>query len=148
MRLPSGMFQSACGVFDSLTLSKLAVGSKRQCLFYFLRPSLPLTESVSRSQPCPTFCHSMDCSPPGSSVHGILQAGIPEWVAIFFSRESSRPREGLNPGLPHYRQIIYHLSHQGSHIVLFKGNETCFRSKTPEHLPKRGNALDVDAQSQ
>ena len=34
----------------------------------------------------------MDCSPPGSSVHGILQARILEWVAISFSRESSQPR--------------------------------------------------------
>ena len=32
-------------------------------------------------QLCPTLCHPMDCSPPGSSVHGILQAGILEWVA-------------------------------------------------------------------
>ena len=39
------------------------------------------------------FCDPMDRSPPGSSVHGISQAGIPEWVAIFFSRGSSRPRD-------------------------------------------------------
>ena len=38
------------------------------------------------------FCDSMDCSLPGSSVHGILQAIILEWVAISFSRGSSRPR--------------------------------------------------------
>ena len=37
---------------------------------------------------CPTICDPMDCSPPGFSVHGILQ-GILEWVAIFFSRGSS-----------------------------------------------------------
>ena len=37
-------------------------------------------------------CNSMDCSPPGSSVHGIFQARILEWVAISFSRGSSRPR--------------------------------------------------------
>ena len=35
----------------------------------------------------------MDCSPPGSSIHGILQARILEWVAISFSRGSSRPRD-------------------------------------------------------
>ena len=39
------------------------------------------------------FCDPMDCSPPGSSVHGISQARILEWVAISFSRESSRPRD-------------------------------------------------------
>ena len=38
------------------------------------------------------FCDSMDCSPPGSSVHGILQARILEWVAIPSSRGSSQPR--------------------------------------------------------
>ena len=41
------------------------------------------------AQSCPTLCDPMDCSPPGSSVHGILQARILEWVAISFSRESS-----------------------------------------------------------
>ena len=43
-------------------------------------------------QLCPTLCDPMDCSPPGSSVHGILQARILEWVAIPFSRGSSWPR--------------------------------------------------------
>ena len=40
-----------------------------------------------------TLCDPMDCSPPGSSVHGILQARILQWVAISFSRESSQPRD-------------------------------------------------------
>ena len=39
------------------------------------------------------LCNPMDCSPPGSSVRGILQARILEWVAILFSRGSSRPRD-------------------------------------------------------
>ena len=38
---------------------------------------------------CPTLCDHMDCSSPGSSVHGILQAEILEWVAISFARVSS-----------------------------------------------------------
>ena len=42
-------------------------------------------------QSCPALCDLMDCSPPGSSVHGILQARILEWVAISCSRESSWP---------------------------------------------------------
>ena len=41
----------------------------------------------------PTLCDPMDCSPPGSSVYGILQARILEWVAISFSRESFWPRD-------------------------------------------------------
>ena len=43
------------------------------------------------AQSCPTLCDPVDCSPPGSSVHGILQARILEWVAILFSRGSSQP---------------------------------------------------------
>ena len=45
------------------------------------------------AQSCPTICNPVDCSWPGSSVHGILQARILEWVAISFSRESSQPRD-------------------------------------------------------
>ena len=39
------------------------------------------------------FCNPMNCSPPSSSVHGIIQAGILEWVAIPFSRGSYQPRD-------------------------------------------------------
>ena len=45
------------------------------------------------AQSCLTLSDPMDCSPPGSSVHGIFQARVQEWVAISFSRESSRPRD-------------------------------------------------------
>ena len=129
-------------------------------------------------QLCPTLCDPMDCSPLGSSVHGILQVRILEWVAMPSSRGSSWPRDGTlspvsgslplvplgspssvvcesrsvmsdsswphglyspwnspghntrvgissllqgifptqgsNPGLLHYRWILYQLSHQGS----------------------------------
>ena len=44
-------------------------------------------------QSCLTLCNPMDCSPPGSSVHGILQARILEWVTVLFSRRSSPPRD-------------------------------------------------------
>ena len=43
-------------------------------------------------QSCPTLCDPMDCSPPGSSVHGILQARMLEWVAMTLSTEYSQPR--------------------------------------------------------
>ena len=46
---------------------------------------------VSRSNP--TFCDPKDCNPPGSSVHGIFQARILEWVAIPSSRGSTQPRD-------------------------------------------------------
>ena len=57
----------------------------------FLRPLAVKVSEVAQS--CPTLCDPVDCSPPGSSVHGILQARILEWVAISFSRGSSRPRD-------------------------------------------------------
>ena len=44
------------------------------------------------AQSCPTLCDPMDCSLPGFSVRGIFQATVLEWVAISFSRGSSRPR--------------------------------------------------------
>ena len=46
----------------------------------------------------PTLCHAMDCSLPGSSGHGILQARIFEWVAISFSRDL--PDSGIKPASP------------------------------------------------
>ena len=54
---------------------------------------------------CPTLCDPMDCSPLGSSVHGILQARILEWVAIPCSRASSYPRYGTQVScLPHWQE--------------------------------------------
>ena len=48
---------------------------------------------LSRFSQCLTLCNPMDNSPPGSSVHGILQARILEWVVMPFSRASSPPRD-------------------------------------------------------
>ena len=59
-------------------------------LFFFLILYMFLV-----TQSCPTPCDPMDCSPPGSSVYGILQTRILEWVAIPFSRGSSRPRDRI-----------------------------------------------------
>ena len=59
------------------------------------------------------LCDPMDCSAPDSSVHGILQTRILEWVAISSSRGIFQT-QGLNPGLLHCRQIVYPLSYQGS----------------------------------
>ena len=50
-------------------------------------------EASPVTQSCLTLCNPMDCSLPGSSVHGIFQAGVLEWVAISFSRRSSQPKD-------------------------------------------------------
>ena len=58
--------------------------------------SLPLPAfgaTYMRVQSCPTLCDTMDCSPSGSSVYGVLQARILEWVAMPSSRGSSQPRD-------------------------------------------------------
>ena len=57
------------------------------------RSDLSLCMCAKLLQSYLTLCNIMDCSLPGSSVHGILQAGILEWVAIAFSRGSSKPRD-------------------------------------------------------
>ena len=54
---------------------------------------LPLKVKVLITQLCSTLCNPMDHSPAGSSVQGILQASIVEWVAIPFSGASSQPRD-------------------------------------------------------
>ena len=77
------------------------------------------------AQSCLTHCDPMDYSPPGSSVYGILQVRILEWVAILFFRESSL-RQGLNVGLLHFGQVLYRLSHQGSHLFSLSGSDKFF----------------------
>ena len=72
------------------------------------------TSCVLVAQLCPALCHSMACSPPGFSVHGILQARM-EWVAIPFSRGSSQTRDQTHVSCIAGRQILYHMNHQESH---------------------------------
>ena len=62
---------------------------------------------------CATLCNPVDCSLPGSSIHGIFQPRVLEWVAISFSRGIFLI-QGSNPDLSHCRQMLYRLSHQGS----------------------------------
>ena len=59
------------------------------------------------AQSCPTLCDPVDCSLPGSSLHGILQATILEWLAISFSRGSSQLRD---------RTQVFHIA--GRHFNL------------------------------
>ena len=78
--------------------------------------TLTLKPEVKRSevgQSCPTLCDPMDCSLPGFSVRGILQARILESVAFFFSRGSSQPRD-QTPISRIVGRCFYCLSHQGS----------------------------------
>ena len=68
-------------------------------------------------QSCPTLVTSMDCSPPGSSVHGIFP-GKNTGVGWHFLLQGIFPTQELNPGLLHYRQILYRLSYEGSPMTI------------------------------
>ena len=86
------------------------LGRGRLCLkIVFPSPlchSLQYLMKVLVAQSCPTLCNPTDCSPPGSSVHGLFQARILEWVAISFSRGSSQPRN-RTPVSKFSRLLIY-----------------------------------------
>ena len=66
------------------------------------------------AQSCPTLCDPVDCSLPGFSVHGILQATMLEWIAISSSMGSSSPRDRTRVLLHCRQEILYHLSHRAA----------------------------------
>ena len=85
------------------------VCSRYHCLFSWLQP---VVKMCLVAQSCLTLCNPMDCNPPGSSVHcpsNNTGVGCHFLHGIF-------PTQGLNPSLPHCRQILYHLSHQRSPV--------------------------------
>ena len=97
------------------------------CIFMADRSFLFVKSESAQS--CLTLLDPMDCSPPGSSVHGILQARILEWVAIPFSRRSSQPRDQTQVSriyfycwvIFHYRDEPYSSIHLGPIFLTCKG---------------------------
>ena len=107
---------------------------------HFLLRCMKVKSESEVTQSCPTLCDPMDCSPPGSSVHGIFQARVLEWVCHcllclgLYSPWNSPGQntgvgtlsllqgifstQGSNPGLQYCRQILYQLSHKGSPRIL------------------------------
>ena len=74
-----------------------------------------VVHACARAQSCLTYCDPMDCSMPGSWVHGILLPRILEWVVIAFSRASFWPRHGTRVSVsPALQADSLPLSHQGS----------------------------------
>ena len=80
---------SGLGKTGQLHVKEITFWHKRFTLLSF--PTLVITECgrAKSLQSCPTLCSTMDCSPPGSSVHGMLQARIREWVVMPSSKGSS-----------------------------------------------------------
>ena len=90
-------------------LKQKAVGNIKK---YFV-PSLVCPGLCSVAQSCPTLCDPMDCSPPGSSVHGNSpdkNTGVGCHVLL----QGIFPTQESKPGLLHCRRILYQLSYQGS----------------------------------
>ena len=96
----SGLISFRTDWFDLLAVQRSLESSPapqfksiNSSVFSFLySPTLTSIHS-ELTQSCPTLCDPMDCSLPGSSVHGIFQAIVLEWIAISFSRGSSQPRD-------------------------------------------------------
>ena len=95
---------------------------------YYLKSSHIISVKVLVTQSCRTLCDPMDCSLPGCSVHGILQARILEWVAISFSRGTSWPRDQTRVSwITHrfftiwaIREAIYYLKVFSNKILITK----------------------------
>ena len=79
---------------------------------HFLLQCMKVKSESEVAQSCPTLCNPTDCSPPGSSVYGILQARILEWVAMRSSRGSS-PWRGWNLYLLHWQADSFPSEPQG-----------------------------------
>ena len=125
--------QMHVSIFGSQTLESTRI-MWRDCENNFLGPTVNTSDSVHLrlrmcfwSVPCScanslqlflTHCDLMDCSPPGSSVHGIFQARILEWVAMPSSRGSSQPKDQTLCSEVSYlgKQVLYYLHHLGSPV--------------------------------
>ena len=106
---------STCSDWQQSALSSLwcVYGWERVCVYVCVCERVCVYVCGLVAQSCPTLCNSMDCSPPGSSVYGISQARILQWVS--FPSPRDLPDSGIEPGSPecllHRTQILVPLSH-------------------------------------
>ena len=101
------------------------------------------------TQSCPTLCDPLDCSPPGSSVHGISQARILEWVAM--PPPGNLPNPGIKPRSPALQADSLPVEPPGKHLKgqaylgfplrCLNFNEFCFKSKLAPELTERTTIL-------
>ena len=120
---------SVQGIFQATILEQAAIAYSRDipdagvrpvCLLSLLQwqaDSLPLAPPAKSLQSCPTLCDPIDCSLPGSSVHGILQEGI---LDCHFLLQGIFPTHESNPGLLPFRQILYPLSYEKRYHIYLK----------------------------
>ena len=114
--------------YDKLTADIILIGDRLKTfpldiqvpILYMKRCSTSLIilyVHVKIAQLCLTLCNPMDCSLPGSSVHGIFP-GKNARMDCHLLLQGIFPTQGLNPGLPHCRQTLSQLSHKGSLRIL------------------------------
>ena len=109
---PHSSRASSCFLFVCVSMAMLGLS----CTMWDLAPCV-LCLVV---QSCPTPCNPMNCSPPGSSVHGdspVMNTGV-GCHALF---QGVFPTQESNPGLLHCRRILHWLSHQGSPLAPWPG---------------------------
>ena len=151
-------------------LKKFYIKGKVYC-DYVLKDDV-VKMSCMHAQSLQTLCAPVDCSPPGSSVHGILQTRVLEWITMPSSREASRPRDqtllsyiswigqntgvgslslfqwifstqGSNPGLLHCGWILYQLNHKCGPL---NWQVAALPLAPPGKPSKNVSSLQIDAQ--
>ena len=101
--------RSSCSQRDTLHIRQFL--STQSFMFLLFLQAV----KIKVAQSCPTLYHATDCSPPASSVRGILQARIVEWVAISLPRGSSQPRDQTRVSISCIGGwVLYHQHHLGS----------------------------------
>ena len=123
----SDSFHSSAPLPDFESMSNIGDGGWIPCYSKLWIDNLCLFSFESESevtQSCPTLCDPMDCSLSGSSVRGIFQARVLEWIAISFSRGSSQPRDWTRVSWVFCigRWILYHWANREaliSSVLLF-----------------------------
>src|SRR5574337_596347 len=94
------------------------------------------------TQSCLTLCEPTNCSSPGSSVHGD-SPGKNTGMGCHSLLQRIFPTLGSNPGLPHCRQILYHLSHKGSPILSLRAVKISSNINTPTQINLRNFAFSI-----
>ena len=104
------------------------------------------------AQSCPTLCDPMDCSLQGSSIHGIFQARVLEWVTISFSRGFSRPRDRTWVSRIADRHFTIWATREASHISNKRLSTTNWHlsralpmSEQQRHLPSASKKIEPHA---
>ena len=102
-------------VFFYCKYQNLDCRKKRKVNSQWFKPCCQTCVHAQSLQSCPTFCDTMDCSPPGSSLHGISQARIVKWVAMPSCRRSTQARDQTYISCT--AGIFFTTDHQGSPIL-------------------------------